>query len=555
MNKKFIALVVVILFLPAIFAGFWLLSVTNSNYTTSNVTCVQLKLPSGDVLEYTDEENKEFFIEFKDNIVSIERQEFDPDVYSLFELKFERIQGDATYYLCLTPSVKNCLAYDEGGNWYRINKDYARLFLTKHDVSEVYKYSAVPSLNILTGSNTYTAKAKTYNWEYLVADGSYTHEEANDTIVLDSGLSVFSQDGFELYFDIDPDWYNVKIYENELLIFDGTLNNVFDFSHTSDSTLRAVVTAEWYESTGDFYHGSATYTFDFFYNVKATCSVSTDTISTGDLLYITIENANDETFVFDSDIPSLEDVKPISYKNKQLFMIPIPMTVETGVYNISLTSEKTTITTVPLTVNSKNYSTATIGFITSDSSQSYSEATKAFLTEIDSAFNHRLEDNYWSQGLITPAKKFLDGEEQYWVSAPSYGVHQKVNGTLIDEQSLGIHYVKSVNAETLDVRAVADGVVAFSGETSLYGNTVVIEHGLGFKSVYGHLKTLDLTVGQMVSEGKVISSADPQSFAIANTEFFFGICVEKVMLNPYNFIVEPKHEDSSDKSEIINFLN
>ncbi len=55
-----------------------------------------------------------------------------------------------------------------------------------------------------------------------------------------------------------------------------------------------------------------------------------------------------------------------------------------------------------------------------------------------------------------------------------------------------------------DVRAVDDGVVAWADWYKGYGKLVILEHGTGFYSLYGHLSRLDLNKGDRVQRGQVI---------------------------------------------------
>jgi murein DD-endopeptidase MepM/ murein hydrolase activator NlpD len=48
------------------------------------------------------------------------------------------------------------------------------------------------------------------------------------------------------------------------------------------------------------------------------------------------------------------------------------------------------------------------------------------------------------------------------------------------------------------IEATQHGVVVYAGNLGIYGNTVVIDHGLGLFSLYGHLSTIGVHVGQQV---------------------------------------------------------
>ena len=56
-----------------------------------------------------------------------------------------------------------------------------------------------------------------------------------------------------------------------------------------------------------------------------------------------------------------------------------------------------------------------------------------------------------------------------------------------------------------DIVAAENGTVIFSGWKSGYGNTIVIDHGGGVTTLYGHNSSLVVSVGQSVSRGQVIA--------------------------------------------------
>jgi murein DD-endopeptidase MepM/ murein hydrolase activator NlpD len=54
------------------------------------------------------------------------------------------------------------------------------------------------------------------------------------------------------------------------------------------------------------------------------------------------------------------------------------------------------------------------------------------------------------------------------------------------------------------VRAPADGVVIYSARKSDYGNLIIIEHGQGLTTRYGHLSRFGVRSGQKVAKGEII---------------------------------------------------
>jgi len=54
------------------------------------------------------------------------------------------------------------------------------------------------------------------------------------------------------------------------------------------------------------------------------------------------------------------------------------------------------------------------------------------------------------------------------------------------------------------VRATADGKVIYAGRHPGYGKVVVIRHGFGYSTLYGHLQKIKVRAGQKVRRGEVI---------------------------------------------------
>jgi len=56
------------------------------------------------------------------------------------------------------------------------------------------------------------------------------------------------------------------------------------------------------------------------------------------------------------------------------------------------------------------------------------------------------------------------------------------------------------------IAAPADGIVANTGDFFFNGKSVIIEHGLGLKSVYAHLDSIAVQVGDTVSTGQLLGT-------------------------------------------------
>ena len=57
-----------------------------------------------------------------------------------------------------------------------------------------------------------------------------------------------------------------------------------------------------------------------------------------------------------------------------------------------------------------------------------------------------------------------------------------------------------------DIYATGNGSVEFAGWRQGYGNTVIIDHGFGYKTLYAHMHNIKIREGQKVSRGEVIGT-------------------------------------------------
>jgi len=87
------------------------------------------------------------------------------------------------------------------------------------------------------------------------------------------------------------------------------------------------------------------------------------------------------------------------------------------------------------------------------------------------------------------------------------------------------------------VRAPADGTVVFGGVEGGYGHVLVIDHGYGLKSRFGHLSRIDVKVGQKVHRGDYVAAVG-NSGRSTGPHLHYEVRVNGVSDNPRKFILE-----------------
>jgi murein DD-endopeptidase MepM/ murein hydrolase activator NlpD len=81
------------------------------------------------------------------------------------------------------------------------------------------------------------------------------------------------------------------------------------------------------------------------------------------------------------------------------------------------------------------------------------------------------------------------------------------------------------------VEAAQAGVVVFAGYLGIYGDTVVIDHGLGVASLYGHLSSVGVQEGQAVQAGEIIGQTGETGLA-GGDHLHFSILLRGVQVDP-----------------------
>jgi murein DD-endopeptidase MepM/ murein hydrolase activator NlpD len=85
--------------------------------------------------------------------------------------------------------------------------------------------------------------------------------------------------------------------------------------------------------------------------------------------------------------------------------------------------------------------------------------------------------------------------------------------------------------EHAPVSASNDGVVLFADFLGIYGNTIVLDHGYGLMSLYGHLSSIDVAVGGAVKRGDVIGHSGSTGLA-GGDHLHFSMILQGVQVDP-----------------------
>ncbi len=127
----------------------------------------------------------------------------------------------------------------------------------------------------------------------------------------------------------------------------------------------------------------------------------------------------------------------------------------------------------------------------------------------------------WNSGFMRPVAEA--------VITDSYGYVRDTVGQEITHK--GTDYRASVGAP---VYAPQDGIVIESGEYTIYGKTIVIDHGLGVTSMLMHLSESLVEVGERVVRGQLVAKAGATGYA-ESPHLHLSIRIGGISIDPESF--------------------
>jgi murein DD-endopeptidase MepM/ murein hydrolase activator NlpD len=101
-----------------------------------------------------------------------------------------------------------------------------------------------------------------------------------------------------------------------------------------------------------------------------------------------------------------------------------------------------------------------------------------------------------------------------------------------DEFHGGVDIVAPAGAP---VHAAADGILFHAGPDRGYGNEVLIDHGFGFATKYGHLDRVYAWIGEQVKRGQVIGTVGMTGRA-TGPHLHYEVLFRDVRVNPVSYL-------------------
>jgi len=102
-------------------------------------------------------------------------------------------------------------------------------------------------------------------------------------------------------------------------------------------------------------------------------------------------------------------------------------------------------------------------------------------------------------------------------------------GKKIDQQ-VHLGYDLAVT-QHVGVEASNDGRVVYAAPLGIYGNCIVLDHGYGLQTLYGHLSQINVHEGDMVKRGQVMGTSGQTGMA-GGDHIHFGMQLDGVQIDP-----------------------
>lgn len=162
--------------------------------------------------------------------------------------------------------------------------------------------------------------------------------------------------------------------------------------------------------------------------------------------------------------------------------------------------------------------------------QSFEKLTTESLT-----LEQNLHDLY---ELLSDQKSFLNAlptkkpSEGYFTSG--FGIRVSPLGDGVEKMHEGLDIANVVGTP---IRSPAQGSVVFAGRKSGYGQIVVIDHGYGLETWYGHTSKILVKPGQLINRGQSIALIG-NSGRSTGSHLHYEVRVHGIPVDPLNYILE-----------------
>ncbi len=253
--------------------------------------------------------------------------------------------------------------------------------------------------------------------------------------------------------------------------------------------------------------------------------ISSNTLLQSDTLLIIVKN---EPKVITGKLGNI-NLRFFRNQNNQdwIAITGMPINKIPGDYKLSINVPGKAIFEKNLSVSKKEFPTTSLIVTPQLASKGYNAKTIANNVAkenlaLSKVLNAITKKSYINKPFIYPLKEIED--------VGAFGNIRKSGNSQL--QHLGV----DLKAEPdTPIYAINDGQIVFLKKLTNYGNTLVVDHGLGVFSIYLHLDSFNVVKGEFVKQGYILGLSGNTGYSIA-PHLHFSIRVRGATLDPLNFI-------------------
>lgn len=249
-------------------------------------------------------------------------------------------------------------------------------------------------------------------------------------------------------------------------------------------------------------------------------TISPDFIIQGDPVMITIDTPI-KRITFDGTV-----VPTFLYNKQTRGLVPINLTKKPGNYTFKIELVDGGIIEKTITVRERKKIEAPLGIpekLGGDTPASQKNLVNNLSKENASLENIKTEAKaFWTKPFKFPLKEQI-------ITDP-YGYNRKTGSYTITHKGTDFRA-----KEGTKVMAMNHGVVRQAKTYTIYGKTIVVDHGLGLQTFYMHLSKINVKVGDTVKPGQVIGLAGKTGYA-ESPHLHLTVRINGISIDPMRFM-------------------
>ncbi len=526
-NKRIRKYIITGVFALILVAAFLIYLFTNDSLLY--ISSISIDDQRGNIITLTESEDVDFYIDITKDANAFSKLPLEESAYRIVKVTYTKL-SDLVYTYYLTSNPRNCFFKTPDGDLFNLPLAVGEKLLSRKEMFVAYQ-TAYPSLpTVKVGDKSYTPSVTAVTWKYKTADGTFATSPAV-TPTKAATYNLTFPDQLDVVFPITPDHVEARVYKTNSSGTEIEVTGKEDF--TSDALFRYVYTASWYEVPDCASYGQVEYTFYIQYTtiVSAALTPSSEDdphiaeVSPGGTVFVRLFNAADKKITVSAD-GIAENPSFFGNDTTRYLLLPIKATTAEGSYPLAIQIGDFCI---DMTINVAKRSYPTDGQLDPSrldlTPDAYHTLFRSFLDSLPALSGETAATPLWSgNGFINPLGK----DAKYSVSTR---FHEKI--TLKGSNISYYHEAVDMTSSVADpsIFASSDGRVVFAGETEYGGNTVIIDHGLGLRTIYCHLSQINVLEGDGVAAGDILGKMGKTGF-VTGRHLHFAAMVGNTFIDP-----------------------